>query len=152
LAKNPLKRALRLDKIRLAALEAVLRLYADPDRLGTRLPALRLLIRSGDEIAALAQRLLPAMARALAGVATVAIVETKSQIGSGALPVSLLPSAALALTSVDASGAALEALAQRFRALPIPVVGRIERGRVLLDLRCLESEAEFAAQLSALRP
>ena len=152
LAKNPLKRALRLDKIRLAALEAVLRLYADPDRLGTRLPALRLLIRSGDEIAALGQRLLPAMARALAGVATVAIVETKSQIGSGALPVSLLPSAALALTSVDASGAALEALAQRFRALPIPVVGRIERGRVLLDLRCLESEAEFAAQLSALRP
>jgi len=152
LAKNPLKRALRLDKIRLAALEAVLRLYADPDRLGARLPALRLLIRSGDEIAALAQRLLPAVARALAGVATVAIVETKSQIGSGALPVSLLPSAALALTSVDASGAALEALAQRFRALPIPVVGRIERGRVLLDLRCLESEAEFAAQLSALRP
>ena len=152
LAKNPLKRALRLDKIRLAALEAVLRLYADPDRLGTRLPALRLLIRSGDEIAALAQRLLPAVTRALAGVATVAIVETKSQIGSGALPVSLLPSAALALTSVDASGAALEALAQRFRALPIPVVGRIERGRVLLDLRCLESEAEFVAQLSALAP
>ena len=152
LAKNPLKRALRLDKIRLAALEAVLRLYADPDRLGARLPALRLLIRSGDEIAALAQRLLPAVTRALAGVATVAIVETKSQIGSGALPVSLLPSAALALTPVDASGAALEAFARRFRALPIPVVGRIERGRVLLDLRCLESEAEFAAQLSALRP
>jgi L-seryl-tRNA(Ser) seleniumtransferase len=64
----------------------------------------------------------------------------------------LLPSAALALTPVDASGAALEAFARRFRALPIPVVGRIERGRVLLDLRCLESEAEFAAQLSALRP
>jgi len=152
LAKNPLKRALRLDKIRLAALEAVLRLYADPDRLGTRLPALRLLIRSGDEIAALAQRLLPAVTRALAGVATVAIVETKSQIGSGALPVSLLPSAALALTPVDASGAALEALARRFRALPIPVVGRIERGRVLLDVRCLENEAEFVAQLSALAP
>jgi len=152
LAKNPLKRALRLDKIRLAALEAVLRLYADPDRLGARLPALRLLIRSGDEIAALAQRLLPAVARALAGVATVAIVETKSQIGSGALPVSLLPSAALALTPVDASGAALEALARRFRALPIQVVGRIERGRVLLDVRCLENEAEFVAQLSALAP
>jgi L-seryl-tRNA(Ser) seleniumtransferase len=152
LAKNPLKRALRLDKIRLAALEAVLRLYADPDRLGTRLPALRLLIRSGDEIAALGQRLLPAMARALAGFATIAIVDTKSQIGSGALPVSLLPSAALALTPIDASAAALEALARRLRALPIPVVGRIERGRVLLDLRCLESEAEFVAQLSALAP
>jgi L-seryl-tRNA(Ser) seleniumtransferase len=150
LARNPLKRALRLDKIRLAALEAVLRLYADPDRLAARLPALRLLSRSRDEIAALAQRLLPAVARALDAAATVAIAETKSQIGSGALPVSLLPSAALALTPADASGAALEALARRLRALPVPVVGRIERGRVILDLRCLENEAEFVAQLSSL--
>jgi L-seryl-tRNA(Ser) seleniumtransferase len=150
LARNPLKRALRLDKIRLAALEAVLRLYADPDRLAARLPALRLLSRSRDEIAALAQRLLPAVARALDGAATVAIAETKSQIGSGALPVSLLPSAALALTPADAAGAALEALARRLRTLPVPVIGRIERGRVLLDLRCLENEAEFVAQLSSL--
>src|SRR5438552_698800 len=89
LAKNPLKRALRLDKIRLAALEAVLRLYADPDRLSARLPTLRLLARPRDEIAALAQRLLPIMAQALDGIATVGTIETKSQIGSGALPVSL---------------------------------------------------------------
>src|SRR5438477_7751007 len=91
LARNPLKRALRLDKIRLAALEAVLRLYADPDRLTERLPALRLLARPRAEIAALAQRLLPVMSRALDGIATVTLVETMSQIGSGALPVSHLP-------------------------------------------------------------
>jgi L-seryl-tRNA(Ser) seleniumtransferase len=152
LARNPLKRALRLDKIRLAALEAVLRLYADPDRLAARLPALRLLTRSHDEIAALAQRLSPILAEALDGIATVATVDTKSQIGSGALPVSLLPSAGLALTPAGASGAAVETLARRLRALPVPVIGRIEAGRVILDLRCLEDETGFAAQLPALHP
>ena len=150
LAANPLKRALRLDKIRLAALEAVLRLYADPDRLAARLPALRLLARPCAEIGAMAERLLPALAGALAGIASVAVVETKSQIGSGALPVSLLPSAALALAPAQSGGRAVETLAQRLRALPIPVIGRIEVGRVILDLRCLEDEAGFVAQLGKL--
>jgi L-seryl-tRNA(Ser) seleniumtransferase len=152
LAKNPLKRALRLDKIRLAALEAVLRLYADPDRLAQRLPTLRLLARPQPEIAVLAERLLPAVQRALAGIAETAIAETRSQIGSGALPVSLLPSAALVLRPVGAgkSGAAVEALASTLRRLPIPVIGRIESGKIVLDLRCLEDEAGFIAQLDAL--
>jgi L-seryl-tRNA(Ser) seleniumtransferase len=152
LAKNPLKRALRLDKIRLAALEAVLRLYADPDRLAERLPALRLLARPAAEIEALAQRLLAAVAAALAGVAAVEIVACRSQIGSGALPVSLLPSAGLALRPVQAAGRAVEHLAQALRDLPIPVIGHIDAGRVVLDLRCLEDEAGFAGQLAAFRP
>ncbi|MGH7037533.1 MAG: L-seryl-tRNA(Sec) selenium transferase [Stellaceae bacterium] len=148
LAKNPLKRALRLDKIRLAALEAVLRLYADPDRLARRLPALRLLTRPQNEITALAERLLPALARALDGIAEVGIIEARSQIGSGALPVALLPSAALGLRPLDPQrGGAAEALARSLRALPIPVLGRIEAGRVVLDLRALEDEAAFLAQL-----
>ena len=148
LAKNPLKRALRLDKIRLAALEAVLRLYADPDRLATLLPALRLLVRPHAEIAALAERLLPAMTPVLEGTATVALIQTRSQIGSGALPVSLLPSAGLALTPLARSGGAVTTLAARLRALPVPVIGHIEGGRVILDLRCLDDadEAEFLAQ------
>ena len=154
LAKNPLKRALRLDKIRLAALEAVLRLYADPDRLRERLPALRLLTRPEAEIASLARTLLPAVREALAGHAEAEIVETRSQIGSGALPVSLLPSAALALRArlPAGSGAAVEALARAFRALPVPVVGRIEADRLVLDLRCLEEPAEFVDQLRLLAP
>ena len=153
LAKNPLKRALRLDKIRLAALEAVLRLYADPDRLAERLPTLRLLSRPKAEIDAVAHRLLPAVREAFAGIAEVDIVETRSQIGSGALPVSLFPSAALALrpTGVKKSGAAVEAWACALRALPIPVIGRIEAGNVVLDLRCLEDEAGFLSQLGELR-
>ncbi|HWB52010.1 MAG TPA: L-seryl-tRNA(Sec) selenium transferase [Stellaceae bacterium] len=152
LARNPLKRALRLDKIRLAALEAVLRLYADPDRLAARLPALRLLTRPADEIEAMAARLLPAAAAALDGLAAVDLVACKSQIGSGALPVSLLPSVGLALRPVQHSGKAVEALAQRLRDLPIPVIGHIESGRLVLDLRCLEDEAGFAAQLTLSTP
>jgi L-seryl-tRNA(Ser) seleniumtransferase len=152
LAKNPLKRALRLDKIRLAALEAVLRLYADPDRLAARLPALRLLARPRKEIDAAARRLLAPLAQALNGIATVEVVETKSQIGSGALPVSFLPSAGLALTPFNTSGAAIEKLGRRLRGLPVPVIGRIEGGRLILDLRCLEDEAEFVGQLSSLNP
>jgi L-seryl-tRNA(Ser) seleniumtransferase len=150
LARNPLKRALRLDKIRLAALEAVLRLYADPDRLAERLPALRLLVRPNDEIKALAERLLPAVEGVLRDIAEVALVETKSQIGSGALPMSLLPSTALALQPVQQRTAAVETLARALRRLPIPIIGRIEAGRVLLDLRCLEDETGFLEQLGEL--
>ena len=150
LARNPLKRALRLDKIRLAGLEAVLRLYADPDRLAERLPTLRMLVRPPGEIAAAGQHLLPAVAQVLAGIADVSLVEMRSQIGSGALPLNLLPSAGLALRPKIGSGAAVEALARALRRLPIPVIGRIEGGRVLLDLRCLEDEAAFLGQLPAL--
>ena len=78
------------------------------------------------------------------------IVATKSQIGSGALPVSLLPSAGLALRPLQGAGKAVETLAQALRDLPIPVIGRIEGGKVILDLRCLEDEGEFLAQLDRL--
>jgi L-seryl-tRNA(Ser) seleniumtransferase len=153
LARNPLKRALRLDKIRLAALEATLRLYADPDRLTARLPALRQLARPADEIRAVGERLLPIVEHALFDIAEVRLADTKSQIGSGALPISLLPSTALSMRPLNhRSGAAVEALARALRLLPIPVIGRIEAGRVLLDLRCLENEEEFLEQLNALHP
>jgi L-seryl-tRNA(Ser) seleniumtransferase len=153
LARNPLKRALRLDKIRLAALEAVLRLYADPDRLAARLPALRLLARPAEEIRALGERLLPVVERALVDIAEVRLADAKSQIGSGALPISLLPSTALSLRPLDhRSGAAVETLARALRMLPIPVIGRIDAGHVLLDLRCLEDEQGFLEQLDATSP
>lgn len=152
LNRNPLKRALRLDKGRLAALEATLRLYADPDRLAERLPTLRLLTRRESDIAAAAQRLRPQLAAALAGKAEVAVESCRSQIGSGALPVDLLPSHCLSLKTVGKkSGAAVERLAAAFRALPVPVIGRIEDDRLKFDLRCLEDEAGFVAQLAQLK-
>ncbi len=151
--KNPMKRALRLDKSRLAALEVVLRLYASPERLAKEVPTLRLLTRAQAEIRALADRLLPAIAKAVEGRASARIVDCLSQIGSGALPVDTLPSAGIALTPQGKrrSGAA-DALAAAFRALPVPVIGRISEGELILDLRCLEDETAFTAQLVALAP
>jgi L-seryl-tRNA(Ser) seleniumtransferase len=150
--KNPMKRALRLDKVRLAALEATLKLYRDPDRLAQRLPTLRLLARPKDDIEALARRLQPAIAAALGNDYTADPVACASQIGSGALPLETLPSAGLAIrpTAKRAAGQALTLLATSLRALPIPVIGRIENQALILDLRCLEDEALFISNLSAL--
>jgi len=151
LDRNPLKRALRLDKGRLAALEAVLRLYADPDRLAERLPALRLLTRPSATIEAEGRRLLSVVGAALADVADASLQPCKSQIGSGSLPVDRLESWCLVLAPKRAGGAALARLAAAFRALPIPVIGRIEDGCLRFDLRCLEDEGAFTRQLPELR-
>jgi L-seryl-tRNA(Ser) seleniumtransferase len=151
-ARSPMKRALRLDKMRLAALEAVLRLYADPARLVARLPTLRFLCRPLAEIEAAGRRLLPPVQAALAGTAEADLAPCRSQVGSGALPLDLLPSVALALAPAGPRrGGAVDRLAASFRALPIPVVGRIAEDRLLFDLRCLEDEAGFLGQLDRLR-
>ncbi|CDM62041.1 MULTISPECIES: L-seryl-tRNA(Sec) selenium transferase [Rhizobium] len=148
--KNPMKRALRVDKIRLAALEATLKLYRDPERLGERLPVMRLLTRSQLEIKTQAERLAPVVKGLLKAAVHVSVVACESQIGSGALPLSCVPSAGLALTPIEGSGSALAELTSSFRRLPIPVIGRIERGSLVLDLRCLEDEESFAANLMSL--
>lgn len=153
LRRNPLKRALRLDKMTIAALSAVLGLYLDKDRLAERLPTLRMLSRPLAEIEAAAGRLLPEVASHLAKTATVGAEECRSQIGSGALPVDLLPSVALRIEPKiegRGRGTALNRLAAAFRALPIPVIGRIQNDAFLLDLRCLEDEAAFLRQLRQL--
>jgi L-seryl-tRNA(Ser) seleniumtransferase len=151
--KNPLKRALRLDKARLAALEATLKLYRDPDRLTARLPTLRMLSRPADDIAAAAARLRPAVQAKLGDGFAVDAVSCHSEIGSGALPRQTLPSAGLAIRPVAkrGSGRVLGNLALALRRLPVPVVGRIESGAVVLDLRCLDDEAGFVANLVAMK-
>ena len=153
--KNPLKRALRVDKMTYAALDAVLRLYRDPERLTQSLPTLRLLTRSVTEIEATAQNLLPTIAQTLAGHATVTIKPCHSQIGSGSLPVNLLASVCLAIApsiSGKGEGSALKKIEQAFRRLPVPVLGRITDGAFCLDVRCLEEKhvPDFMAQLKQL--
>ncbi|MGG9492253.1 L-seryl-tRNA(Sec) selenium transferase, partial [Klebsiella pneumoniae] len=146
LQSHPLKRALRADKMTLAALEATLRLYQHPEALREKLPTLRLLTRPAEEIRRLAERLQPDLAAHYADFA-VSVAACQSQIGSGSLPVDRLPSAALTFTPHDGRGSRLEALAARWRALPCPVIGRIYDGRLWLDLRCLEDETRFMEML-----
>ncbi len=145
--RNPMKRALRIDKIRLAAIEATLKLYRDPIRLAERLPTLRMLTRSRDEIEAQARRMLPHVAKALGGDFAVEICECQSQIGSGALPLETIASAGLAIAS-KRKGRELERLSALLRELPRPVIGRIEKDRLLLDLRCADEEEAFQSNLS----
>ena len=154
--KNPLKRALRVDKIIYATLEAVLRLYRDPERLAQRLPTLRMLTRPLAEIEATAQAILPALQTAFSAQADVAIVPGHSQIGSGSLPIDRLPSCCLTITprvKGKGEGTALKKIEQAFRELPVPVIGRVAEGAFRLDVRCLEtpSIAEFVSQLAKLK-
>jgi L-seryl-tRNA(Ser) seleniumtransferase len=151
--RNPMKRALRVDKIRLAALEATLKLYRDPDRLAARLPTMRLLARPTADIESLAQRLAPQVAAVAGAAFTVKVIACASQIGSGALPLESVPSAGLAIRPIAKRGAgrSLGRLARAMRQLPIPTLGRLEEQALVLDLRSLEDEDGFLANLAHLR-
>ena len=146
LQQHPLKRALRADKMTLAALDATLRLYLHPEKLAERLPTLRLLARDAASIRAQAELLLPQVTAHFPDF-DVRVESCQSQIGSGSLPVDRLPSAALTLTPRDGRGSQLDALSARWRALPTPIIGRIYDGRLWLDLRCLEDEERFLEML-----
>jgi len=150
---NPLKRALRVDKVTLAGLVAVINLYKDPQRISSRLPLLADLTRPENEIKALADKLLPSLKELLKNKAEIRLNECKSQIGSGALPLDLIGSTAIVLTPIAEKGdsdASLVRLAAAFRRLPKPVIGRIHDGSLLFDVRCLREPTEFINQLSQL--
>ena len=140
--KNPIKRALRLDKVTLAALEATLQLYRNPDALTSQLPTLRLLTRSEGDVQLQAERLCGPVANALDKNFKVEIASVSSQIGSGSFPVEVLPSAGLVITSKTGEDAELRALDRRMHELPKPIIGRISNGALILDLRCLAPDQE----------
>ncbi|CAE1140919.1 L-seryl-tRNA(Sec) selenium transferase [Serratia sp. Tan611] len=147
LQQHPLKRALRVGKMTLAALEATLRLYQQPELLAQQLPTLRMLTRPQQEMQTAAERLLAQLSAHYAGRFALGAEPCWSQIGSGSLPVDRLPSYALTFAPLDGRGATLERLAQAWRALPQPVIGRINDGKLWLDLRCLTQEAALAEAL-----
>ena len=153
LNKRPLKRALRVGKLTLAALEAILTLYRAPEFLPERLTTLRLLTRSAETMHAQAMRLLPLVQRSVGEAYEVAPAAMSSQIGSGALPVDQLPSYGLAIRALKGKRGSLDRLEAALRALPRAVVGRIAEKTLWLDLRCLEAsdEAQFVEQLAELK-
>jgi L-seryl-tRNA(Ser) seleniumtransferase len=143
--RDPLMRAFRLDKMTLAALEATLRLYRDPAAALHQIPTLRMLTTPLAEL----RRRCEAFAewlRALPGV-TVGVREDESFVGGGSLPDVSVPTAVLAL---GAAGISETELAERLRTGTPAVVGRVQDGRVLLDLRCV-FERQEAELLEAVR-
>ena len=145
LAAHPLARALRLDKLSLAALAATLRLFRPPADPVTRVPVLRMLTQSMAVLAARAEDL-AAQLNDLAGL-DIEVVETVGYAGGGAMPMHALPSRSVALRS---SAIGTEDLARSLRVGTTPVLGRIERDRVLLDLRTV-TDAELPDLAAAVR-
>jgi L-seryl-tRNA(Ser) seleniumtransferase len=151
---NPMKRALRCDKMTIAAMSSLLRLYSVPERLPEHLPVLKILLRNNAEIHAAATSLQPVLATIFTGMAEVSIDDCESEIGSGALPNRGIPSTAITirpLLTKTKQANTLNFIATAFRQLPIPVIGRIHKGAFQLDLRCLDNVEAFSAQLSELQ-
>jgi L-seryl-tRNA(Ser) seleniumtransferase len=137
---HPLARALRIDKLSLAALEATLRLYRDPRAAHGEIPVLRMLVAGEAELLARAE----AMAAAIAGSASARVIRASAKVGGGALPLLELEGPVCA---VDPGEVGADELARRLRVADPPVVVRTRDGWLLLDPRTLtDDEAELAAQ------
>jgi L-seryl-tRNA(Ser) seleniumtransferase len=143
-AANPLRRALRPDKLTLAALGATLQLYREHPDLAAVLPVLRWLTRPLKELEQVGRAATALLAARLGDGYRVTVVPSESEVGSGALPAIPLPSRALAIEHPEVGA---ERIAARFRAARPPVLGRVHEGRFLLDLRGIFDPAELAVDL-----
>jgi L-seryl-tRNA(Ser) seleniumtransferase len=148
LAHNPLNRALRIDKLTIAALEGTLHAYEAGDALAT-IPTLRMLAEPLATIRARARSLLRRLGAAVRARLGAAVIEARSQVGGGALPTVELPTAAVALGTAARPAHALD---DALRAGRPPVLGRLLDGRLLLDCRTVlpDDVAVLAARLAAL--
>ena len=134
MSKNPLHRALRCGKLTLAALEATLRLYQQSVDIAAEIPTLRAFTRSLEDIEQMAARLLPSLQNTLGNDFHIALEDSTSQIGSGALPTEEIPTKVVAIAH-EKLGA--ERIAEKFRRADPPIIGRIKDDRFLLDLRAV---------------
>ncbi|HYB71966.1 MAG TPA: L-seryl-tRNA(Sec) selenium transferase [Candidatus Sulfotelmatobacter sp.] len=146
--RNPLARAVRIDKLCLAALEATLRLYRDPEVARQEVPILRMLAEPAEAVAARARRILDRVAPAAGRSLKLTQEPGTSEVGGGALPLEAIPTALLA---VERSGLSATAVEARLRAHEPPILVRIKDDRVLIDCRTVqddEAEAVAAALLA----
>ena len=128
--RNPLARALRVDKLTLAALEATLALYRGPAHAVATIPVLRMLTTPVAALEARATRLVAMLAALGAPAGAASLARTEATVGGGAFPGARIPSAAVALAVPSA-----ELFEAKLRAGAVPVVARIAEGKVVLDLR-----------------
>lgn len=135
--KNPLNRALRIDKFTLAALEAVLRLYCDEEKAFSAIPTLALMSQSQEQIQRRASRLIRRVGKKLSGKCLIQSISVVSRVGGGALPEQDLPSKAVALSSKMMKVTDLE---RKLRELAMPVIGRIENEKMLFDMRTVADD------------
>ena len=130
--KHPLARALRIDKLSLAALEATLLLYKDPKNVKSKIPTLQMITISFDELSKKTHKLLDLLTR---DDFTISILNTDGKTGGGALPSELIKSCAVSIVSDKYSADFIE---KHFRTNTIPIIGRIYRDQFLLDVRTIE--------------
>ena len=135
LQAHPLKRVLRCDKVILSGLEATLRLYLNPEKLTEKLPTLRLLTQPLEQLKINATRLKERLESRLNSQFDIQIEDSQAQIGSGSQPMERIPS--VAVTIAEKTNAKLSALSARFKQLSQPIIGRMENGKMWLDLRSL---------------
>lgn len=137
--KNPMNRAVRIDKLTLAALEGVLRLYRDPESAVKIIPTLNMLILSREELRSRARRLQRRLKSLKLPGISIDIAETISRVGGGALPLQQLDSIAVTLAPQEKAFSAAH-IEDELRKNEPPVIARIEEGHILMDLRTIKEK------------
>lgn len=132
--RHPLNRAVRIDKFTVAALEATLLAYRNPEHALRRIPTLKMLTTPADELARRAEQLAESLAARLAKRAEIAVQPENSQVGGGAMPEALLPTSLVTVRPLEGSA---QVLADRLRRGEPPVVGRLIQDALAFDPRTL---------------
>lgn len=149
--RNPVKRAMRIDKVTAASMSEVLRIYmGDSEKIKQKIPTQKYLNRTTNEIKEIANYVLKEALSLFNSFASIELTECQSQVGSGALPIDSLPSYGLKITPLAGESISIEKLNEMLRELPCPIIGRITKQSIVLDCRCLENGGKLIEQLKKL--